>query len=152
EILRDEESRCVDEQRCIGVLLRELGLYHRDLATVGKICRNAPRLSETPQRRDCLIYCGLLPADDDCTHATLDDVGGGLAAHAATATDDDEVLVLEAVHREVWHEIAPFRLSELPCGCFNEYVMSVLTLWLEQGDGTARRRGLASPHVQAPAQ
>src|SRR5215813_395207 len=34
EILRDEESRCVDQQRCIGVLLRELCLHHRDLAAV----------------------------------------------------------------------------------------------------------------------
>src|SRR5262245_34947657 len=107
------------------MLLRELGLHHRDLATVGEICRNAPRLSETPQCRDCLIYCGLLPTNDDRTPATFDDVGGGLAAHAATATNDDEFLALEAVHREVWHEIAPFRLSDMPCGCFNEDVMSV---------------------------
>jgi len=36
------------------------------------------------------------------------------------------------------------------CGCFNEDVMSVLTLWLGQSDDTARRRGLASHHLQAP--
>ena len=65
EVLGDEESGRVDQQRRIRVLSGELRLDLRYLAAVGEVRGDAPGSPSSRQLRDRLIDLGLLPPDDD---------------------------------------------------------------------------------------
>ena len=80
-VLWNEESRRVDEQGRVR-MRRELRLNPGNLVAVRKVGRDAPRRAVFRQFRDGLINLRLVPTNDDRAATVLDDIHGGLAAHA----------------------------------------------------------------------